>query len=121
LVASVAWSMTTVVAKRWFPSTNSAQDRSALFAGFTGAFSWVGVRFLSGDQNVQRGSPDRLQAVRSAMRNVAEITAINGHPGLVAFDCASCGITHSVLRHPGDAVSDKARRMDQSEGRQSTA
>jgi hypothetical protein len=45
------------------------------------------------------------------MRNVAEITAINGHPGLVAFDCASCGITHSVLRHPGDAVSDKARRM----------
>jgi len=57
----------------------------------------------------------------AAMRNVAEINAINGHPGLVAFACASCGTTHSVLRHPGDAVSGAARRTDQSEGRQSTA
>jgi ribosomal protein L37E len=53
-----------------------------------------------------------------AMRNVAEIAPINGHPGLLAFACAACGTTQSILLYSGDAVSGAARPngFDQADG-----
>jgi hypothetical protein len=35
-----------------------------------------------------------------AMRSVAEIAPLNGHPGLLAFACGGCGNTQSVMLQP---------------------
>jgi hypothetical protein len=39
-----------------------------------------------------------------AMRSVAEIAPVNGHPGLLAFACGGCGTTQSVMLDPDDAL-----------------
>jgi hypothetical protein len=39
-----------------------------------------------------------------AMRSVAEIAPLNGHPGLRAFACGGCGNTQSVMLQPDNAL-----------------
>ena len=61
-------------------------------------------RFACGDNTMFKQVTQTIcKRCGRAMRSVAEIAPLNGHPGLLAFACGGCGNTQSVMLQPDDA------------------